>query len=87
MRSFTWLCTLIGTILCLMHWAGHNYDPMYMIFYALSIPAWIAPLFTDMVDIALWKMMIIYLFIVLTWGASGFLIDWLVAKQRRGQLR
>jgi hypothetical protein len=65
------LFTAIGTILCLLHAIGHDYDPIYLLFYALSIPAWIYPIFTyTNVDPIL-----LYTLTILSWSLIGYFID------------
>lgn len=69
--KFTWILTLIGIALCFIHFIGHESDPVYLLFYALSIPAWFYPLF-QYVDI---NPIPLYLLTILTWTIMGYFID------------
>ncbi len=44
--KYTLILTIIGAALCLIHYIGHEYDPIYLLFYSLSVPAWFYPIFT-----------------------------------------
>ncbi|WP_248929314.1 hypothetical protein [Paenibacillus hamazuiensis] len=83
MRRFTWICALIGVVLCLAHYIWHDYDPMYMLFYFLSIPAWFAPAFTNVVTA---NMAVVYLLTILSWALIGYIID-RFAQQRTRRYR
>lgn len=72
MGKFTLICTFIGVALCLAHYIWHDYDPMYMLFYMLSVPAWFAPAFTNVVTA---NIAIVYLLTILTWALIGYGID------------
>ncbi|WP_068776498.1 hypothetical protein [Paenibacillus sp. FJAT-26967] len=83
--AFTFYFTVFGVVLCLIHYYGHNLDSLYLLFYSLSVPAWIAPMVTDVYEISMGKMMIIYLLTIASWGAIGYVIDRLsfVRKNRK----
>ena len=72
MGRFTLICALIGVVLCLAHYIWHDYDPMYLLFYALSVPAWFAPAFTNVVSV---NIVYVYVLTVLSWAIIGFIID------------
>jgi hypothetical protein len=80
MRTFTILFTCIGAALCFVHFIGHDYEPIYLLFYALSVPAWFAPAFGDItrVNIAL-----VYLLTIASWAIIGYVIDFFIARGRR----
>ncbi|MNH98541.1 hypothetical protein D3C73_512630 [compost metagenome] len=82
-RRFTFYCTLIGTLLCLVHYAFHDYDSIYLLFYSLSVPAWFAPIFTNVYEISLTKMLVIYLLTIASWMLLGYVIDRLTEGSRR----
>ncbi|MEC0226792.1 hypothetical protein [Paenibacillus alba] len=73
--TFTWLFTFLGAALCLVHYLFHDHDAFYMIFYALSIPAWFASTFTNIYEISMSKMLIIYVLTIATWTIVGYVID------------
>jgi predicted Abi (CAAX) family protease len=75
MRKFTKIFTCIGLALCLVHYLFHDFDSIYLLFYSLSVPAWFAPLFTNVVDISGPKLMVIYLLTVAVWALIGYVID------------
>jgi hypothetical protein len=72
MGRFTLICTIIGTALCLVHYIWHDSDPIYLLFYALSVPAWFAPIFTN---VATANIAVIYLLTILSWTVIGYVID------------
>ncbi|SDD86443.1 hypothetical protein SAMN02799630_04118 [Paenibacillus sp. UNCCL117] len=67
----TALFTMIGAALCLIHFFGHEYDPVYLMFYALSVPAWFYPIFTY-TDV---NPLLLYLLTTLTWTLIGYVVD------------
>jgi hypothetical protein len=72
------LFTFIGAALCLLHAVGHDYEPIYLLFYSLSIPAWIYPVFNyTNVDAVL-----LYTLTILTWSLVGYFIDLFSMKKR-----
>ncbi len=76
--TYTLLLTAIGAALCLMHMIGHDSDPVYMIFYSLSIPAWIYSLFTY----TRVSMTLLYTTTILSWTLIGYVIDRLSWRKR-----
>jgi len=74
----TWFCTAVGAALCLMHFIGHDSDPVYLIFYALSVPAWIYSLFSyTNVNAAL-----LYTLTILSWAIIGYTVDRFSMRRR-----
>lgn len=84
-RSFTVLLTLAGTILCLVHYLFHDFDSIYLLFYALSVPAWFTPVITNVYEISLAKMIIIYILTIASWALIGFTIDRFTVINRRNK--
>jgi predicted Abi (CAAX) family protease len=87
MRSFTKSFTLIGLLLCLVHYLFHDYETIYLLFYSLSVPAWFAPLFTNVADVSGPKLIIIYLLTIATWAIIGYIIDRFSVGYRRRRSR
>ncbi|UJF33328.1 hypothetical protein [Paenibacillus hexagrammi] len=83
MRTFTWLFTFIGAALCVVHYMFHDHDSIYLIFYALSVPAWFAPVVSNIYEISPLKMLFIYALTIITWGIVGYVIDRFSAGYRR----
>ncbi|SFL97477.1 hypothetical protein SAMN03159341_11327 [Paenibacillus sp. 1_12] len=76
--TYTLLLTIIGAALCLMHMIGHDSDPVYMIFYSLSVPAWIYSLYTyTHINQAL-----LYVTTILSWTLIGYVIDSLLWRKK-----
>lgn len=73
--TFTWLFTFLGAALCLMHYLFHDHDAFYMIFYALSVPAWFASTFTNIYEISMFRMLVIYALTIACWALVGYVID------------
>lgn len=69
--KYTAILTMIGAALCLIHYIGHEYDPVYLLFYSLSVPAWFYPLFTY-TDV---NPLLLYFLTILSWTVMGYLID------------
>lgn len=82
-RTFTLYFTLIGTLLCLIHYVFHDYDSIYLLFYSLSVPAWFAPVVTNVYNISMTKMLFIYLLTIATWTLVGYVIDRYTESNRR----
>jgi hypothetical protein len=76
--TYTLLLTAIGTALCLMHLIGHDSDPVYMIFYSLSIPAWIY----SMITYTNVNPLLLYTLTILSWALIGYIIDRLYLHTR-----
>ncbi|MBP1153270.1 MULTISPECIES: hypothetical protein [unclassified Paenibacillus] len=69
--KYTAILTMIGAALCLIHYIGHEYDPVYLLFYSLSVPAWFYPLFTY-TDV---NPLLLYFLTTLSWTVMGYIID------------
>ncbi|MFC0210942.1 hypothetical protein ACFFK0_00530 [Paenibacillus chartarius] len=82
-KPFTLGLTVFGALLCLVHFIGHEYDPIYLLFYSLSVPAWIAPAFGDVTRIS--TVVIIYLLTIATYTLIGYIIDYSIARIRSGR--
>ncbi|MCZ8524079.1 MULTISPECIES: hypothetical protein [Paenibacillus] len=69
--KYTLLLTLIGAGLSIVHYIWHMNDAIYLLFYALSVPAWFYPLFkyTDV------NPLLLYLLTVASWAIIGYAID------------
>jgi len=76
--TYTLLFTAIGAALCLMHLIGHDSDPIYMIFYSLSVPAWIYSMFTY----SNVNQLLLYTLTILSWTLIGYIIDRLYLRTR-----
>lgn len=81
-RTYTVALTFVGIALCLVHFLFHDYDSIYLLFYAFSVPAWFATVVTNVHEISMAKMLIIYLLTVATWTLIGFTIDWFTTSYR-----
>jgi hypothetical protein len=82
-RPFTFFFTLIGLLLCLAHYFYHGYEPVYMLFYALSVPAWFVSLTPGVYYTSLGTIIVIYLLTILTWALVGYVIDRFSETYRR----
>jgi hypothetical protein len=69
--KYTSLFTVIGAALSLIHYVGHEYDPVYLLFYSLSVPAWFYPIFTY-TNVNPW---FLYLLTTLSWALMGYVVD------------
>ncbi|WP_163852890.1 hypothetical protein [Paenibacillus elgii] len=69
--KYTKILTIVGIVLCFIHYIGHEYDPVYLLFYSLSVPAWFYPIFTY-TNINPWPL---YLLTVLSWTIIGYAVD------------
>ncbi|UUZ82542.1 hypothetical protein LJK88_50880 [Paenibacillus sp. P26] len=69
--KYTRILTIVGIALCFIHFIGHESDPVYLLFYALSVPAWFYPFFQykNINPVPL------YLLTILTWALIGYCID------------
>ncbi len=74
----TAIATIIGFGICAFNYTG--YDPHNMVFFMLSVPAWIADLFIDIHEVSVLMM---YSLTILTWALVGFFVDVLIARERR----
>lgn len=75
---FTWIAALIGLAICAFNYTG--YDPHNMVFFMLSVPAWVADLFIDIHEVSV---LLMYVLTILTWTLLGFIADVLIARDRR----
>lgn len=73
----TIVATLIGLAVCLFNYTG--YDPHNMVFFMLSIPAWLVDLFIDVHEVSV---LLMYVLTVITWALLGFVADVLIARGR-----
>lgn len=73
--------TLIGLVVCLYNSTG--YDPHNMVFFMLSIPAWIVDMFVDIHEVNVFLM---YVLTVASWALIGYIADSLInrGRSRRG---
>ncbi|MBP1994619.1 hypothetical protein [Paenibacillus eucommiae] len=83
MRKFTLYLTLFGLVLCLAHYLFHDYDSVYLLFYALSVPAWFATVFTNVYDISMTNLLVLYVLTIASWSLIGFIIDRFTYGYRR----
>ncbi|QHW34104.1 hypothetical protein GZH47_27120 [Paenibacillus rhizovicinus] len=74
----TLAATLIGVAICLYNSTG--YDPHNMVFFMLSVPAWIADMIVDIHSVNVYLM---YVLTVATWALLGFICDKAIARNRR----
>ncbi|MFH5186965.1 hypothetical protein ACHHV8_32705 [Paenibacillus sp. TAB 01] len=77
-NKFTLFCTAIGAAVCLMHAIGHDSEPVYILFYCLSVPAWFYPIFgyTNV------NPAILYVLTILSWTVIGYVIDRFSVRRR-----
>jgi hypothetical protein len=64
------------------------FTSVYLLFYALSVPAWFASLFPHIIyNPSLWTITLIYLLTIATWAIVGYAIDRysVTANRRRGR--
>jgi hypothetical protein len=82
-KTYTLALTVFAAVLCLVHYIGHESDPVYLIFYALSVPAWFAPAFGDITRI---NIAAVYLLTIASYAFIGYVIDYFIARnmERRG---
>ncbi|XEC93262.1 hypothetical protein AB6A23_18040 [Paenibacillus tarimensis] len=73
----TIVATLIGLVVCLYNYTG--YDPHNMVFFMLSVPAWIADLFIDIHEVSV---LFMYALTILSWAVLGYIVDRLVIRNR-----
>lgn len=78
-KTYTIALTIFGALLCLVHYFGHEYDPIYMLFYALSVPAWFVPAFGDVIRV---NIIVVYALTVLSYAFIGYVIDFFTAQSR-----
>jgi predicted permease len=83
MRKSTFICTLLGLLLCLVHYLFHDYDSIYLLFYSLSVPAWVAPLVSNVYQESPGKIFVIYLLTIGTWALIGYVIDRFTESNRQ----
>jgi hypothetical protein len=73
----TLAATLIGAAICLYNYTG--YDPHNLVFFMLSIPAWIVDMFVDVHEVSV---LLMYALTIITWALLGFIADVLIARGR-----
>lgn len=83
MRTFTILFTVIGLLLCLIHYLFHDYDSIYLLFYALSVPAWFISLTPYIYNTSMGTITVIYLLTIASWALAGYIIDRFTEAYRR----
>lgn len=76
----TIIATLIGLAICLFNYTG--YDPHNLVFFMLSIPAWVVDLFVDVHEVSV---LLMYALTILTWALLGFIADVLIARGRENE--
>ncbi|CAM4061101.1 hypothetical protein L1N85_09890 [Paenibacillus alkaliterrae] len=69
--------TLIGVAICLFNYTG--YDPHNLVFFMLSVPAWVVDLFVDVHEVSV---LLMYVLTILTWALLGYVADVLIARGR-----
>jgi hypothetical protein len=69
--KYTLIFAIVGAAICLMHYIGHDSEPVYLLFYGLSIPAWYYPLF-NYTDV---NAPVLYSLTTLSWALIGYVID------------
>jgi hypothetical protein len=82
-RPFTFSFTLIGLLLCIAHYFYHGYEPVYLLFYALSVPAWFVSLTPSVYNTSMVTIMVIYFLTIVTWAVVGYVIDRYFEANRR----
>jgi hypothetical protein len=82
-RPFTFFFTLIGLLLCLAHYFYHGYEPVYLLFYALSVPSWFVSLTPSVYYTSLGTIIVVYLLTIATWALVGYVIDRFSETYRR----
>ncbi|MCR2806491.1 hypothetical protein [Paenibacillus soyae] len=78
--TFTTIATLIGLAICAFNYTG--YDPHNMVFFMLSVPAWVTDFFVDIHEVSV---LLLYALTVLTWALVGYVADRMIARDRRGR--
>ncbi|MFE5322304.1 hypothetical protein ACFQ88_26870 [Paenibacillus sp. NPDC056579] len=74
----TALCAAIGAALSLVHYFGHEIEPIYILFYCLSVPAWFYPIWgTNNVN-----PVILYTLTILSWAVIGYVVDRFTVRRR-----
>ncbi|WP_282938666.1 hypothetical protein [Paenibacillus sp. RC67] len=69
--TVTLLFAAIGAALSLVHYFGHDSEPIYILFYCLSVPAWFYPIAgTTNVNPVL-----LYTLTILSWAVIGYFVD------------
>jgi cell division protein FtsX len=74
-RPFTFSFTLIGLVLCLLHYFYHEFEPIYLLFYSLSVPAWFVSVTPLVYNNSLWTILTVYFLTIVTWALVGYVID------------
>lgn len=74
----TLAAALIGLAVCLYNMTG--FDPHNMIFFMLSVPAWLVDLFVDVHEVNVFLM---YVLTIASWAVIGLIADTLVGRNRQ----
>ncbi|PZE19098.1 hypothetical protein CBW46_020455 [Paenibacillus xerothermodurans] len=67
----TIIFALIAAFLSVAHYVGHELEAIYLLFFALSIPAWFIPLIDDSYP----HPVVLYILTTLVWALIGYIID------------
>jgi hypothetical protein len=65
------------------HYFYHGYEPVYLLFYALSVPAWFVSLTPSVYNTSMGTILVVYLLTVATWAVVGYVIDRFSETYRR----
>jgi hypothetical protein len=65
------------------HYFYHGYEPVYLLFYALSVPAWFASLTPSVYNTTTGTIIVIYFLTIVTWAVVGYVIDRYFEAYRR----
>ncbi|MBD2867520.1 hypothetical protein [Paenibacillus arenilitoris] len=74
--------TIIGAAVCLYNYTG--YDPHNLVFFMLSVPAWIVDMFVDVHEVSV---LLMYVLTIATWALLGYIADLLIARGRERDRR
>jgi hypothetical protein len=74
----TAICTAIGAALSLIHYIGHDSEPIFLLFYAFSVPAW----FYSMYNYTNVNAALLYTLTIASWALIGYVIDRFTVKRR-----
>ncbi|MCS7463099.1 hypothetical protein N0M98_23515 [Paenibacillus doosanensis] len=67
----TIILAVVGAVLSLVHYFGHESEPIYILFYCLSVPAWFYPIvgYENVNPVTL------YTLTILSWAVIGYVVD------------
>ncbi|MBD2846003.1 hypothetical protein IDH44_12430 [Paenibacillus sp. IB182496] len=68
---------LIGLAVCLFNYTG--YDPHNIVFFMLSVPAWVVEFFRDVHEVSV---LLMYGLTIVSWALIGLAVDWFTAVPR-----